>query len=227
MLATLLSVGAVFVVAAGLRSWALAGIARARLRPGVVPARSAPRRVRIRRSRLVEGPPVQALAALLDDVARRCASGEALAHAFTASREVATLSPLFDRTLIALQRGATFAEALQQQSAETPGVALVVHILGLCARVGGNVSEPLDRAAATLRERHAASQERVAQSAQARLSARVLTLVPLGFASWTLLTSRDVQHFMITPVGVICVALGLGLNLLGWRAMQRIIGGLR
>ena len=170
---------------------------------------------------------MQALAALLDDVARRCASGEALAHAFTLSREVAALSPLFDHTLVALQRGATFAEALQQQPAETPGVALVVHILTLCARVGGNVSEPLDRAAATLRERHAATQERMAQSAQARLSVRVLTLVPIGFASWTLLTSRDVQHFMLTPAGVVCVGMGLALNVVGWRVMQRIIGGLR
>ena len=170
---------------------------------------------------------MQALAALLDDVARRCASGEALAHAFAASREVEALSPLFDRTLIALQRGATFAEALQQQPAEPSGVALVVHILGLCARVGGNVSEPLDRAAATLRERHAATQERIAQSAQARLSVRVLTLVPIGFASWTLLTSRDVQRFMFTPAGVVCLCAGLTLNAVGWRVMRRIIGGLR
>ena len=140
---------------------------------------------------------------------------------------MAATSPLFDRTLITLQRGATFAEALQQQPVETPGVALVVHILTLCARLGGNVSEPLDRAAATLRERHAASQERIAQSAQARLSVRVLTLLPIGFASWTLLTSRDVQHFMLTPVGVICLSLGLALNGLGWRVMQRIVGGLR
>ncbi len=227
MLVTLLSVCGVFVVAARLRSWLTASLARSRLRAAEMPAFRAPQRVRICRKRSTPGPPVQALAALLDDVARRCASGEALAHAFTASREVAELSPLFDHTLIALQRGATFAEALQQQAVETPGVALVVHILTLCARVGGNVSEPLDRAAAALRERHAVSQERIAQSAQARLSVRVLTLVPIGFASWTLLTSRDVQHFMLTPAGVVCVGLGLALNVMGWRVMQRIIGGLR
>ena len=137
------------------------------------------------------------------------------------------LSPLFDHTLAGLQRGATFAEALQHQPADSSAVALVVHVLGLCARVGGHVSEPLDRAAATLRERHAAAQERVAQSAQARLSVRVLTLVPVAFASWTLLTSADVQRFVFTPVGLACVAVGLVLNLAGWRLMQRMIGGAR
>ena len=201
-------------------------MARARLRaPTLAAHRATPRRRYGQRT--PTSPSNQALAGLLDDVARRCASGETLTHAFNTSRAVADLSPLFDRTLIALHRGATFAEALAQQPAESAGVALVVHILGVCARAGGNVSEPLDRAAATLRERHAASQERIAQSAQARLSVRVLTLVPVAFASWTVLTSGDVQHFMLSPAGVICVALGLALNAAGWRVMQRIIGGSR
>lgn len=173
---------------------------------------------------------LQTLAALLDDLARRCASGESMAHAFSVSRTVGAVSPTFDHTTAALQRGATLAEALKNQPTHHGNhgdVALVVHVLRLCATEGGNVSESLDRAAATLRDRHAAAQERVAQSAQARLSAKVLTLVPICFASWTLLTSPDVQRFIFTPAGTVCMFLGLFLNLAGWRVMSRIIRGVQ
>ncbi|CAB4893964.1 unannotated protein [freshwater metagenome] len=226
MLVTVLCLAALFTVGVPVRDWAMASGIRSRLRAGE-PAPSGLGSRKHLRPRKPIPPSVQTLAALLDDIARRCASGETLAHAFTASREVVELSPLFDHTLAGLQRGATFAEALHSQPADTAAVALVVHVLGLCARVGGNISEPLDRAAATLRERHAAAQERVAQSAQARLSVRVLTLVPIAFAGWTLLTSTDVQRFVLTPVGLVSVAVGLALNLAGWRMMQRIISGLR
>ena len=169
----------------------------------------------------------QQLAVALDDLARRCASGESLAAAFFASPRVAELAPTFDPTVNALQRGATLAEALQQQPSGPASLALVVHVLHLCARVGGNVSESLDRAAATLRERDAAEQERIAQSAQSRLSARVLTLVPLGFAGFTLLTNAQGRAFMFTPFGMVCAGIGVLLNLTGARVMSRVIRGAR
>jgi len=170
-------------------------------------------------------PTTQQLAVALDDLARRCASGESLAAAFLASPRVTELAPTFDPTMHALQRGATLAEALQHQPSGPASLALVVHVLQLCARVGGNVSESLDRAAATLRERDAAEQERLAQSAQARLSARVLTWVPLGFAAFTLLTNAQGRAFMFTPFGLVCAGLGVSLNLIGARVMSRVIRG--
>ena len=87
------------------------------------------------------------------------------------------------------------------------------------------MSESLDRAAATLRDREAVGNERVAQSAQARLSARVLTILPIAFGGWTLLTTPTVQHFFLTPIGVACLLLGLGLNAGGWLLMRRVSRG--
>ena len=183
--------------------------------------------IRRRSSRSAPPRTSQQLAVALDDLARRCASGESLAAAFLASPRVAELAPTFDPTVNALQRGATLAEALQQQPSGPASLALVVHVLHLCARLGGNVSESLDRAAATLRERDAAEQERIAQSAQSRLSARVLTLVPLGFAGFTLLTNAQGRAFMFTPFGMVCAGIGVLLNLTGARAMSRVIRGAR
>ena len=166
------------------------------------------------------------MAALLDDLARRCSSGDSLARAFASSQLVVAMSPLFDPATMALQGGATLAEALRHQPRDDPSSAIVVHVLMLCAQIGGNVSEPLDRAASTLRERDAAARERMVQSAQARLSAQVLTVLPLCFAAWSNLTSNQVRRFVLTPAGLITVASGLMLNLAGWRLMSRIVRGI-
>ena len=68
-------------------------------------------------------------------------------------------------------------------SGRRPGrvrAGLAFTVLRSCARFGGPAAAPLERAAATLRARDAVAAEQQAQSAQARLSARVLTLVPIA-----------------------------------------------
>jgi Flp pilus assembly protein TadB len=75
-----------------------------------------------------------------------------------------------------------------------------------------------------LRERRAARAERRAHGAQARLSARVLTVVPICFAAWSAVASertRDV--YLSSAAGGLSAAIGLALNLAGWRWMRRII----
>jgi tight adherence protein B len=238
MSAELLVIAVVMALGVSLRTQTRARSIRRRLRSqplprvGYIPAtRSsnviAARRSRRRRSRTDTPATDRALAGLLDDLARRCASGESLSSALIATSRIRDLSPIFDDAISALHRGATVAEAMQQQRASNSSVTLVVHVIVLCSRVGGNASESLDRAAATLRERDAANSERLAHSAQARLSARVLTMVPVFFGSWTVLSNAHVRRFVVTPVGTVCVGVGLALNIVGSRAMNRIIEGVR
>jgi tight adherence protein B len=160
------------------------------------------------------------LAAVLDTVSRRCASGESLGVALTAA--LRTANRLAEPASV-LDRGGTVLDALAAVRPTDPDVTLAVHVLALCAAQGGNVSESLDRAAATLRERNGARLERRAHSAQARLSARVLTVVPIAFAGWTLATTPTVRAFSTTPAGLACVALGAAANAAGWRLMNRAI----
>jgi Flp pilus assembly protein TadB len=64
----------------------------------------------------------------------------------------------------------------------------------------------------------------LAHSAQARLSARVLTVVPLGFAAWSAFGSQRTREVYVgTLAGGACALLGLLLNLTGWRWMKRIV----
>lgn len=132
-----------------------------------------------------------------------------------------------------LERGHTLAEALRQQTAQSetavldPDTRLVFTVLEQCAATGGSSAEPLERAAAVLRSREAARAEVAAQSASARLSAVVLTLLPMAMLLMLLVTSPTTREAVVSPVGLGVVTIGLLLNLIGWRWMRRLVGAVR
>jgi Flp pilus assembly protein TadB len=104
-------------------------------------------------------------------------------------------------------------------------LALTVQALSAAAHLGGPVAATLDEAAAVLRERAAARAGRRAHGSQARISARVLTVVPMGFAVWSAAASQRTRDVYISSAaGGVCAICGLALNLVGWRWMRRIIG---
>ena len=79
-------------------------------------------------------------------------------------------------------------------------------------------------AAATLRAPAAVAAEQQAQSAQARLSARVLTFVPVALLVLLAATDHKVRSAITTPAGVAVVSLGGLLNATGALWMRHIIG---
>lgn len=161
-------------------------------------------------------------ASLLDGISRQVRSGSSLTSA--AIDEITRSSPLHV-VLDRLDAGDALIEALAGVDAHHPDLALTVQALSATAHLGGPIAATLDEAAAVLRERSAARAERRAQGSQARLSARVLTIVPLGFAVWSAAVSQRTRDvYMSTAAGGVCATCGLALNLLGWRWMKRIIG---
>jgi tight adherence protein B len=64
----------------------------------------------------------------------------------------------------------------------------------------------------------------LAQAAQARLSAHVLTVVPLAMLLLLLLIDADVRAALQTSIGALCVVIGFVLNAVGWKWMRHIIG---
>jgi tight adherence protein B len=101
--------------------------------------------------------------------------------------------------------------------------AYALHALGAAHNLGGPVAATLDNAAATLRERDAMRAEACAHSAPARLSAGVLTAVPLVFCAGNLATSPTFRAAWASSAGLVCAAVGAALNIVGWRWMRRTI----
>jgi tight adherence protein B len=86
------------------------------------------------------------------------------------------------------------------------------------------VARAVDAVAATLRERREVQGEVVALATQARTSAGLLVVAPLGFAALVSTIEPGAVEFLVgTPLGWACLAGGLGLDALGAVWMQRIV----
>jgi tight adherence protein B len=132
-----------------------------------------------------------------------------------------------------LERGATVSEAVDSWSddiadARPGGAELLIAfatVVGAAAELGGSVSIPLERFAVSMRRRVSDELERSAQSAQARLSARVLTTVPVAMLALLLATDDDVRAVLGEPAGAAAIGVGLALNATGGWWMRRVVAG--
>lgn len=190
-----------------------------RLRDQSTPRRSR-RRPNLRRRAPRGGP--GALARWCDALARDVRSGDSLPKALRSQ------APPTDTALGEIRRrleqGAPLHEALAVP-VTTADEHAVLTVLAACAHHGGPAAQPLDRAAAALRRRAADDAERAVHSAQARLSALVMTVLPGAVLVLLLTTSPPVRTTVRTPLGTSVVVLGLGLNAVGWWWMRRVISG--
>ncbi len=129
------------------------------------------------------------------------------------------------------ERGTSITEVLRVGGATTATAAIpscvVFGIRAMWAATTGNAgAHALERAATTLRERTAIHHERRAQSAQARLSVKILTWLPIAFLGWQIITNPLSRWFLLgSPIGWTLLACGLGLNWFGRRWINRVVTG--
>lgn len=164
-----------------------------------------------------------------DDVARRVRSGSSLSQALVES--VPAHTDVRDATAairLAIERGRPVVDAVSNSGDPSRRgdrhLATACSVIAASATVGGASAAPLDRVAAALRLCAVDEQERASHSAQARLSAHVLTVIPIGMLCLLVTTDPDVRATIVEPFGATCVATGLLLNATGWWWMRRTIG---
>jgi tight adherence protein B len=122
--------------------------------------------------------------------------------------------------------GAALPDALRSWARErrAVGVEVAAGALSLSATVGGPAADALDGLASSLRDRLAVLAEARALSAQARYSAWVIGLAPVGYlVSTAVVDPRSVGVLVGTGAGRVCAVLGLGLELLGAMWMRAIV----
>jgi len=67
-----------------------------------------------------------------------------------------------------------------------------------------------------LREREHIEHERQTQTAQIRLSTSVLSWIPLAICTWVLARQSHARSFLLhSPLGLLCIVVGLFLNIAG------------
>ncbi len=177
---------------------------------------------RSRRHRLLIG----ALPEFVDLVARGLRGGANLHVALTEAAEgEGPASRSIREVLIRVAGGERLGEGFDRWAGglDHPDANVVRAVLRLGESTGGALAVPLERAAATLRERAALSDEIRALTAQARVSSMVVALAPLGFLGVVTLVDRGSATVLFTsPLGLACLVAGLVLDAVGIVWMSRI-----
>ncbi|MGI9034062.1 MAG: type II secretion system F family protein [Acidimicrobiales bacterium] len=167
------------------------------------------------------------LPAALEAVARAMRSGASLRQAVeeAAGRTPGSLGSELATVAAQAARGAPLVQALEglAERRQLPGVRLAVAALCLGAETGGAQAKAVDGVATTLRDRLGVIAEVKALSAQARISAVVMSVAPLGFGAFAAATDPRTGAFLFhTMAGLVLLAAGAALDGLGWLWMSRL-----
>jgi tight adherence protein B len=122
--------------------------------------------------------------------------------------------------------GVPIDEVLDDLAAQTGGAdaRLVTGVLGLHRRTGGALAASLDDLVRTLRGRRDGARELGSLTAQARLSAAILGLLPLGFFLFLSVVARsDVEAAYQSAAGASAIALGLALQGAAFLWIRRLL----
>lgn len=173
------------------------------------------------------GRDVDALADAVDAMAAALRAGAPPAEAIRAGGRgaPAPLDAALRSVAVAVDRGMPLRTAVDRwaDAAGTDGPRLVAAAIAVHAHAGGDPGRALAGVADTLRERRALRREVRALSSQARMSAAVIAVAPAAFGVLAVGTDRATAAFLLgTPPGLVCLVAGLGLEVAGWRWMDRI-----
>lgn len=201
------------------------GVLLANLLIGIVLAALIPLLVKVRLDSMAETRR-RKFAEQLDDALQLMASSLRAGHSLPQSLDaVARQAPSptseeFARVINETRVGRDMGQAL----AETAGrmrsddFLWATQAIAINREVGGNLSEVLDGVGHTIRERNAIRRQVKALSAEGRLSAIILMLLPIGVALFLL---------VVNPSYILRLTEGLfGFTLLGIAALLLLIGGL-
>lgn len=168
--------------------------------------------------------------AFLSGFARSLRSG-AVVHAALAEAASGTGGALgedLDQLLGRLERGSTLVDGLRRWADERPRAAVrsAAAALALGHETGGLRAEVVDSVSASVRQRLDARAEARGLATQARASAVVLASAPLVFLVLGVLSGGGATGFLLgTPAGVVCLVVGLLLDLAAFGAMLHLVSG--
>jgi len=168
-----------------------------------------------------------AITDFLDAIARDVRSGFSLASSFVQCSDQQPdnnhwSQPVAQQCL----RGVVLADALVECALPTwtPEIRFASRTLAVASAGGAGVAPALEHSASVLREQQALMLDRDVQAAQAQLSTKVLTWLPIAVFAWITITDPIARIFLLsTPVGMCCVATGITLNVSGRKWMSHVV----
>ena len=136
------------------------------------------------------------------------------------------LKPLFARGSHILQTGGTATEALSAlgREGEVPELAFVAVALDVQHQSGGSIKQVLDAAREMVESELELARTLRVQTAQARLSARVVSVMPfILLALFSFMSPGFLDPFFASSAGVALLVLALGMQLAGIMLVRRML----
>ncbi len=170
---------------------------------------------------------IRQLPGFLDVIVRLIVMGHST-HAAFQTAVAGVKDPLrshMDNTMGLVKAGVDIDQALLQvaRKAHIEELYLLASILGLGVRYGGRSDLLLERVAHFMRDHEEAEQELVAMSAETRLSAWILGLLPLLVGGGIVTTNGDYfAHMWLDPTGKLLVFGALSLQAIGGLLLYRL-----
>ena len=177
-----------------------------------------------RRSQLIEEQLIDAVGA----VSSALRSGRSLVQSLEVARDEvhAHLGTMLSECVDRMALGVPFEEVLDELAEEvgSSDARLVTGVLRLHRRTGGALAASLDDVSRTLRARRDGARELRSLTAQARLSAAILGLLPLGFFLFlSVVARRDVETAYHTTAGASAIGIGLALQGLAFVWIRQLL----
>lgn len=177
---------------------------------GLLLARDAARQQRLRREVVAEMPSVYRTLAVA------MGSGQTLAQAveYVGAHERGPAAAVFARMSLRLRCGVSTEEAVGGLADEldVPGARLLAAALVISHRTGSPLRDLLLRSARLAERQGEFERMLVVKTAQARLSVRIVCLLPAAMVGVLTLISPDFQKGLLTPSGIGCVAVAAALD---------------
>jgi Flp pilus assembly protein TadB len=166
------------------------------------------------------------VADFLDAIAREVHSGYSLTLAFVNTTErFPNFAWWTEPIAVHCIRGHSLANAIADTTPTnwTADIALATRTLSVASNGGYGIANTLEKSASILRAREHIALERRAQTAQIRLSTSVLSWIPLVICVWAITRQSNTRTFLLhTPLGLMCIAVGLLFNIAGRNWIERI-----
>lgn len=107
---------------------------------------------------------------------------------------------------------------------ECPEFELITTAVLIQRQVGGNLAQILDNISDTINERIRMKREVLALTAQGRMSAVVLALLPIALAAFLFSVHHDYfDPLLASPMGKVAIGIALLMELLGYLVIKRIV----
>lgn len=219
--------GVGFALVGALAGGVLAGGLAAAL-VGAVIGTLAPLAWLLRRAGRVTAKVDRQLPDVLAALASSLRSGHSLLQAVEAASERTPhpLGPQLSRVVHEMKLGRSLEDALEAMADRLGSTDLrwSVRAMIIQSRTGGRLADILETLAEFMREREEVRREVVALTADGRLSAWILSLLPFGVAGALLVMSPDYLTPLIEqPAGLVMIAVAAGLMLVAILWIRRVV----